>query len=93
MEGDCSRTMEHLDHYTCVQALERLDDYIDRELSRDEVALVEAHLGTCADCAAKFRFEGAVVTAIRGKLAHLEVPVDLAERILAQLPACPTREE
>ena len=84
--------MEHLDSYTCAQVFQRLDDYLDRELSRDEIALVEDHLETCADCAAELAFEGTVLKAIRHKLAHLEVPTDLVERILAQLPSHPASD-
>ena len=77
--------MEHLDHDTCAQVFERLDDYLDRELEADEVARVEKHLETCAICAAEFVFESALYTRIRHKLQRLDVPAGLAERVLAQL--------
>lgn len=35
---------------TCAEAMDRLDDYVDGELSEAEFQEVELHLGTCAAC-------------------------------------------
>jgi anti-sigma factor (TIGR02949 family) len=81
--------MRHLDRVTCAQILDRLDDYIDRELGPDEVRRVEAHLRDCATCAAECLFETTVLVQIRSKLRQLDVPETLRDRILARLPAAP----
>src|SRR5574341_972806 len=42
--------------YTCEEALQRLDDFLDRELAREEARLVEAHFAVCVACLSKYRF-------------------------------------
>lgn len=79
--------MRILNHYTCAQIFQRLDDYLDRELSPAEIARVEEHLQACAVCAAEFAFEDEVLRQVRRKLRQLAVPEDLVARILAQLPS------
>jgi hypothetical protein len=46
---------------------------------------VEAHLAGCLDCAAKFRFETALVNAIRERLRRIDVPPHLFESVLRRL--------
>lgn len=77
--------MQHLDPESCAKTFERLDDYLDRELSPDEIASVEAHLEHCAVCAAEYRFESTVITQIRSKLKHLQAPPELLQRIALKL--------
>ena len=38
------------DRFTCEEIFARLDDYLDRELSADEMRMVKEHLETCAAC-------------------------------------------
>lgn len=71
---------------TCRQVLERLGDYVDRELSVEARALVEAHLRGCQEC---LRFGGAIghmVAAIRGGLVA-ELPPGASQRLAAYLTA------
>lgn len=79
--------MQRLDHESCERIFERLDDYLDRELSSDEIASVEAHLEQCAMCAAEYRFESVVIAQIRTKLKHLKAPPELLQRIASTLAA------
>jgi anti-sigma factor (TIGR02949 family) len=69
----------------CNEAFRRLDDYLDRELSPEEMKLVREHLEACAMCAAEFRFERSVIDEVRAKLKRLDVCPDLAERIAKAL--------
>jgi len=69
----------------CSQCVERLGDFLDRELSGEEVALVESHLERCGDCAREFRFEGAVVDGLKATLRRVKAPPSLMERIRALL--------
>ena len=71
--------------FDCAEAFRRLDDYMDRELNAGETELVREHLETCQMCAAEFKFEGAVLVCLREKLAHIEVPADLLEKLRAVL--------
>lgn len=81
-----------LDIYGCREALERLDDYTDRELSPGETGKVEQHLKLCHECARKFKFERELVDGLRAKVERTE-PTDtpsvtaLKERIIASLAA------
>jgi anti-sigma factor (TIGR02949 family) len=74
-----------LDRLTCEDAFRRLDDYLDRELSPDEVRQVEEHLRTCEVCTSEFVFEASVLTGVRRKLRSLAAPSDLLARIAARL--------
>jgi anti-sigma factor (TIGR02949 family) len=77
--------MTHLNRYTCEEAFRRLDDYLDRELSAEEMTLVHEHLEICAGCAREFNFEASVLHGVREKLQQIELPDSLQARILATL--------
>lgn len=67
--------------FTCEDVFRRLDDFLDRELSPDEMALVQAHLDACAQCASEHRFERRLVDDVRSKLQRIRVPETLLARI------------
>jgi anti-sigma factor (TIGR02949 family) len=73
------------DRFTCEEVFHRLDDYLDRELSAEEMRLVREHLDTCAICAAEHQFEAGVINGVRAKLRRLAVPGDLMAKISARL--------
>jgi anti-sigma factor (TIGR02949 family) len=75
------------DRFTCEEVFARLDDYLDRELTPDEMRRVEEHLATCAACASEYRFEAGVLQGVRDKLSRLAVPKDLMARISARIAA------
>lgn len=70
---------------SCKEAIARLDDYIDRELSPREQVLVARHLKFCHRCAERFRFEAEIVDGLRAKLERIEAPPELLGRICAGL--------
>ena len=72
---------KHFDRYSCEEMLRRLDDYLDRELTRAELGLVEEHLQDCEACAREFGFEASVVRAVRAKLRDVQVPETLLGRV------------
>jgi anti-sigma factor (TIGR02949 family) len=72
---------QHFDRYTCEEMLRRLDDYLDRELSPEEIIRVEAHLQDCEACAREFGFEANVIHAVRAKLRPVDVPASLLDRV------------
>lgn len=74
-----------INRYTCEQVFARLDDFLDRELSADEMRLVQEHLDACAACAGEHHFERTVLTDVRQKLARIDVPPGLRARIADQL--------
>jgi len=71
--------------YTCREAFSRVDDYVDRELTAEELDLVKEHLEACEMCAREFAFEAFVLSQTRAKLARIDVPDDLRERIARAL--------
>jgi anti-sigma factor (TIGR02949 family) len=71
----------------CEAILQRLDDYIDRELSADEVLVVERHLEECFACASQYRFEIRLIRDIRARLRRICLPGDLMTRIRLRLDA------
>jgi anti-sigma factor (TIGR02949 family) len=77
--------MSQPDAMTCSEVFRRLDDYLDRELSAEELLLVRAHLETCAVCASEHRFEQTVLNAVKDKVRRLPVPPELAARVRAAL--------
>lgn len=58
-----------------------MDEYIDRELARSELAHVRAHLETCAACAGEYAFEESVLITVKEKLRRVSVPDELRQRI------------
>jgi anti-sigma factor (TIGR02949 family) len=74
-----------VDRNTCEEVFRRLDDYLDRELSPAEMALVREHLEVCAACAAEHDFEERVIQHVRSSLRRLSVPQDLLSRISSAL--------
>ena len=87
-----------LDIYGCREALERLDDYTDRELAPDETAKVAQHLRLCHECARKFNFESELVNGLREKIDSGQMPETaeinaLKSRIATRLAAEKLAEE
>ena len=77
--------MTHLSRYTCEEAFRRLDDYLDRELSEQEMVLVREHLEICAGCAREFEFESSLLRGVRTKLRQIDLPPSLQARVLGVL--------
>ena len=77
--------MRELSRFTCEEAFRRLDDYLDRELSAQEMTLVHEHLEICAGCAQEFNFEESVLKGVRTRLRQIDLPADLQARVLRAL--------
>jgi anti-sigma factor (TIGR02949 family) len=77
--------MSHLSPLSCKEAFDRLADYVDRELTAEEMERVRAHLDLCATCAREFRFEATVLEALKERLRRIAVPPDLVARVTATL--------
>ncbi|MGH7499110.1 MAG: anti-sigma factor family protein [Gemmatimonadales bacterium] len=74
---------------TCTEVFERLDDYLDRNLSADELALVARHLDECVVCAGEYRFEATVLEGLKARLRRIEAPPYLLSSIMLRLQAEP----
>jgi anti-sigma factor (TIGR02949 family) len=84
--------MSRLDRSNCEEAFRRLNDFLDRRLTPEEMRIIEEHLEVCAWCTREFNFEASVLFGVKRKLRQLEAPPDLVSRILAQLPPTPDVE-
>ncbi len=83
-----------LNIYTCKEALARLNDYVDRELSEREMTLVKRHLKVCHECSKKFAFEEDLIKQVRGRLSHMDLPAGLMDRLSSALDdASPVEDE
>ena len=78
--------------FTCEEAFRRLDDYLDRELSPNEMGLIRDHLEICEACAREFTFEESSIRNVRTRLRDVQVPPELVARV-SQLAALVMRDE
>lgn len=76
-----------LGFYDCHDTLERLDDYLDRELSPAESRQVAIHLAICLQCAQHYRFDRGFLADMRAKLERVETPPALMGQIHQSLQA------
>lgn len=74
--------MTHLNRYTCEEAFRRLDDFLDHELSSEEMVLIREHLEICAGCAREFNFESSVLKGVGEKLQQIDMPNTLQSKVL-----------
>jgi anti-sigma factor (TIGR02949 family) len=77
--------MEPVDRYTCEHVFERLDEFIDRELTADEMRLVQEHLEVCAWCIGQYEFNKSLLLQVKEKVQRITAPPGLLERISAAL--------
>jgi len=77
--------MSAVDRYTCEEVFRRLNDYLDRELSAAEMALVKEHLDTCGQCASEHAFEASVLQELKSKLRRIDLPQSLIDKVAAIL--------
>ena len=76
---------DRIDPLSCREAVARLDDYLDRELSEAEMGRVREHLEACEACAGHFRAEEQLLHQMREKVRRIAVPGGLIERIQKRL--------
>ncbi|HEU4333258.1 MAG TPA: zf-HC2 domain-containing protein [Candidatus Eisenbacteria bacterium] len=73
--------MNDINRLTCEEVFRRLDDFLDRELTADEMTRVREHLETCETCAREYAFEEKVLVDLRAKLRRVSAPEDLLAKI------------
>lgn len=72
---------------SCDQAYEELFQYLDRELTDDELAIVRQHLDACPPCAHLFEFEGTVVRYVRERSIRVTCPAAVVSTIVTKFRA------
>jgi len=71
--------------FDCEEAFRRLGDYLDRELTHQEIFLVKEHLEVCETCAMEFKFEESLLVELKAKARQAKAPPDLLASILKTL--------
>ena len=74
---------------SCIESITRLHLYLDRELSTEEVAIVQQHLLDCPNCECRFHFDLRLKRLIHERCTIERAPAHLREAVLrlAHLPA------
>ena len=74
---------------SCIESIARLHLYLDRELSTEEVAIVQQHLLDCPNCECRFHFDLRLKRLIHERCTIERAPAHLREAVLrlAHLPA------
>src|SRR5258708_34272196 len=67
----------------CFEAVARLHLYIDRELSADEVAIVQQHLANCPHCECRFHVDMSIKRLIHERCTIEHAPEHLRAAILS----------
>jgi anti-sigma factor (TIGR02949 family) len=68
----------------CAEALERLEAYLDGELSETTVSELASHLRACYPCTDRVTFEEQLRAIVRQRCTE-EAPTDLVERVRTRL--------
>ena len=78
----------------CMETVARLHLYIDRELSDEEVAIVQQHLKDCPSCECRFHFDMGLKRLVHEKCTIEKAPEHLRAAVmhLARTPAGVTLE-
>jgi len=66
----------------CYETVARLHFYIDRELSSEEVAVVQQHLSDCPRCECRFHFDQRIKWLIHERCTIERAPARLREAVL-----------
>jgi mycothiol system anti-sigma-R factor len=65
----------------CKETLDRLYEYLDRELSEQEQIEVQQHLDDCPPCRDRFHFEENVLRVVRRCCRDVSAPPSLVEKV------------
>lgn len=66
----------------CIETVARLHLYIDRELSKEEITIVQQHLESCPHCECRFHFDISIKRLIHERCAVERAPEHLRESVL-----------
>ena len=68
--------------FDCVTATARLHLYIDRELSSEEVEIVQQHLRSCPNCECRFHFDLHLKRLIHERCTIVHAPAHLRDAVM-----------
>ncbi len=67
---------------SCIETVARLHLYLDRELSAEEVVIVQQHLADCPTCDCRFHFDLGLKRLIHERCTIERAPAHLREAVL-----------
>lgn len=70
-----------IDYYSCEEAVKRLNEYLDHQLSEDERTVVLKHLEICKPCLKRFSFQETLIISLRQKVTRLCAPSPLKAKL------------
>ena len=73
------------DFYSCEEAVKRLNEYLDHEMTPEERGVVLRHLEICRSCLTRFSFEQHLVVTLRQKVSLLCLPAPVREKLFLLL--------
>lgn len=73
------------DFYSCEEAVKRLNEYLDHEMTPEERVVVLKHLEICRPCLARFSFEQHLIVTLRRNVSLLCLPPGVREKLFALL--------
>ncbi|MDP9396526.1 MAG: mycothiol system anti-sigma-R factor [Actinomycetota bacterium] len=69
----------------CLDVLRRVYEYLDGEVTREDLGKIRAHLDECAPCLREYGLEDAVKTLVRRACTAESAPEDLRLRVLLRV--------
>lgn len=69
------------DFYSCEEAVKRLNEYLDHQLTASEATVVMRHLELCRPCLRRFTFEQTLVVSLRHKVNASSMPPALRDKL------------
>lgn len=67
---------------SCIESVARLHLYLDRELSIEEITIVQHHLSNCSSCDCRFKFDMKIKRLIHERCTIERAPAHLREAVL-----------
>jgi mycothiol system anti-sigma-R factor len=71
-----------MDCFDCVTTTARLHLYIDRELSSEEIEIVQRHLRSCPHCKYRFHFDSYLKKLVHERCTIVHAPAHLREAVM-----------
>ena len=79
--GDVCAGLSGADFYSCEEAIKRLNEYLDHQLTAAEATIVMRHLEICRPCLRRFTFEQTLVVSLRQKANASCMPPALRDKL------------
>ncbi|WP_326596794.1 mycothiol system anti-sigma-R factor [Streptomyces sp. NBC_01803] len=69
----------------CSEVLDRLYEYLDREMPDGDCAKFQEHIDDCSPCLEKYGLEQSVKKLVKRCCGHDDVPADLRAKVLGRI--------